>query len=271
MSEKLNFRVTFDVFQERLKNYVLKSFNQAEDVIILITNLFDSNAEFEAQNKPDYLSTTKQENLMRMEQWKIRYKQFIIREEILQENITKIYGLIIGQCTPTLRSALKADKDFKPKSEIFEALWLMKSIKTVSSGVDIKANPALTLHEQLLTFLTMRQRQNESDDDYLVRFNSQYQSLKMSGSAHVICSPKLFNKAIHRADPDQVEKEAKRFKAMCFLLRANESRYKDFLEEVKKGAPKGQDEYPMTVADAYQLLLRTSKLIGYKKSQRFGQ
>jgi len=27
----------------------------------------------------------------------------------------------------------------------------------------------------------------------------------------------------------------------------------------------------MTIADTYQILLRTSKLIGYKKSQRFGQ
>ena len=125
------------------------------------------------------------------------YKQFIICEEILQENITKIYGLIIGQCMPALRSALKANKNFKSKSEIFEALWLLKSIKTVSSGVDIKENPALTLHKQLLTFLTMQQGQSESDDDYLVRFISWYQSLKMSRSASVMWSLKLLNKIIH--------------------------------------------------------------------------
>jgi len=104
----------------------------------------------------------------------MRYKQFIIRKKILRENMTKIYGLIIGQCTPALRSALKADKNFESESEIFEALWLLKSIKTVSSGMDIKANPDLTLHKQLLTFLTMQQGQNESNDDYLVRCNSWY-------------------------------------------------------------------------------------------------
>jgi len=85
----------------------------------------------------------------------MRYKQFIIHEKILQENIIKIYGLIIGQCTLALRSALKADKNFNSKTETFEALWLLKSIKTVLLGMYIKANPALTLHEQLLTFLTM--------------------------------------------------------------------------------------------------------------------
>jgi len=93
----------------------------------------------------------------------------------------------------------------------------------------------------------------------------------MSEGAHVMCSPKILNKAIHEADSDEVEKETERFKAMCFLLRDDESRYRDLLEQSKKGVRKGRDEYPMTIADAYQLLLRTSKLIGYKKSQRFGE
>jgi len=196
--------------------------------------LSDLKADFEGQNKPDDFSTTEQANPMRMEQWKMRYKQFIIREEILQENITKIYGLIIGQCTPALRTALKVDKDFKSKSETFEALWLSKCVKTVSSGVDINANPALALHKQLFTFLMTQQGKNESDDNYLIRFNSQYQSLEMSRGAHVMCSLKLLDKAMLEADPDKVEKEAEKFKAMCFLFRADKSRYRDFLEELKK-------------------------------------
>jgi len=60
----------------------------------------------------------------------------------------------------------------------------------------------------------------------------------MSGGAHVMYSPKLLNKAIHEADPDEVEKEAERFKALCFLFRANESRYRHLLEKLKKGVHK---------------------------------
>jgi len=93
----------------------------------------------------------------------------------------------------------------------------------------------------------------------------------MSGGSHVLFSLKIFNKTIHEADQDEVEKEAERLKAMCFLFKADESRYRNLLEELKKIVYKGQDEYPTTIADAYQLLLRTSKLIKYKKSQRFGQ
>jgi len=107
-----------------------------------------------------------------MKQSKMKYKQFIIRKKILQKNVTKVHGLVIGQCTPAIKSAIKTDKDFKSKPEIFEALWLLKSVKTVSSGVDIKVNPALTLHEQLLTFLTMRQGQKNSMT--IIRFNSLY-------------------------------------------------------------------------------------------------
>jgi len=63
--------------------------------------------------------------------------------------------------------------------------------------------------------------------------------LKISGGAHVMSSSKLLNKSIHKADPEKMKKEAEIFKAMCFLLRANETRYEDFLKKSKKGVYKG--------------------------------
>jgi len=68
VSERLDFGVTFDVFQKRFKNYALKSFKRIEDIVILITNLSDPKADFEAQNNPDDLSITEQANPMIIEQ-----------------------------------------------------------------------------------------------------------------------------------------------------------------------------------------------------------
>jgi len=41
-------------------------------------------------------------------------------------------------------------------------------------------------------------------------------------------------KKIAEADVKEVEDEIKKFKAICFLLRANESRYGRLLDDVKK-------------------------------------
>jgi len=48
---------------------------------------------------------------------------------------------------------------------------VIKKLKKVATGLDTKANPALTLHEQMLAFFNMLQGQTESDDNYLSRFN----------------------------------------------------------------------------------------------------
>ena len=52
--------------------------------------------------------------------------------------------------------------------------------------------------------------------------------------------------------------EEDKFKAMCFLTRADDVRFKNLLKQLKDGSFLGRDEYPTTVTDAYDLLVRTS-------------
>ena len=49
---------------------------------------------------------------------------------------------------------------------------------------------------------------------------------------------------------------------MCFLIRSDESRYGDLIEDLKKGVLRERDEYPTTVIAAYELLMRTSEQVG---------
>ena len=63
----------------------------------------------------------------------------------------------------------------------------------------------------------------------------------------------------------EINTEKERFKAMCFILREDEICYGDLLEEPRKGVYRGRDEYPTTVPEAYELLLRTSEQIGYNQ------
>jgi len=92
----------------------------------------------------------------------------LTRQQILVENVLKLYSIIIGQCTPALHSTLKSNNKYDTKSEDFDAQWLLLKLKTFMAGVDPKVNAALTLHEQVIIFFNTRQGQNESDDDYLV-------------------------------------------------------------------------------------------------------
>ena len=238
---------------------MLKNFSRAEDVVSLIVDLEDPTNVFEGK-MPTELSTEDQNSKVKMKVWEMRLKRYLDREDVLTENINRLYGIMIGQCTPSLLSTMRGDQDYDSKSRQFDTLWLLNKTKKVTAGVDTKANPALSLHEQLITFFTTRQGQSESDDDYLNRFNARLQNLELAGGKHMMYSPELIG--IENPSGEEIKQERERFKAMCFILRADEGRYGELLDELKKGVYKGRDEYPTTVSDAYELLIRTSKQFG---------
>ena len=103
--------------------------------------------------------------------WEMGVKKYIDREEVLTENSNTFYGRVIGQYMPPLRSIIKGDAGYGKKTSDFDTLWLKIYIKKTTAGVDTKANPTLTLHEKMLIFMTTREGQSESDDNYLKFFN----------------------------------------------------------------------------------------------------
>jgi len=76
--------------------------------------------------------------------------------------------------------------------------------KKIMAGIDIKANKALTLHEQLMSFFTIRQGFGESDNDYLLRFNSHFCKMEMAGGEHFMCSPQLLGKELVKANDVEI-------------------------------------------------------------------
>jgi hypothetical protein len=167
LSERLDKGVTMEQFQEKLKLYVLKNYKKGEDVVTLVEDLVDPRIDLENKHAPADFSPEEEKRTILMKKWEIKFKKYLDREEGLQENTSKLYALIMGQCTIALRSVIKSDPVFEAKSKDFDALWLLEKVKTIGAGVDPKENPVLSLHEQLFFFLTMRQGQSESDDDYL--------------------------------------------------------------------------------------------------------
>ena len=118
--------------------------------------------------------------------WETRVNKYIDREEVLTENARKLYSIVIGQCTPPLRSTIKGDAEYGKKSSDFDTLWLSKNIKKTTAGVDTKANPALTLHEQILIFMTMIQGQSDTDNNYLNKFSSRLENMILAGGRQIL-------------------------------------------------------------------------------------
>ena len=63
------------------------------------------------------------------------------------ENTNRLYGIVIGQCTPPLILTIKGDAEYEKKSSGFDTLKLLQKIKKTTVGVEMKANPCFTLHK----------------------------------------------------------------------------------------------------------------------------
>ena len=96
-----------------------------------------------------------------------------------------------------------------------------------------------------------------------MRFNAKQKNLEMMGGEHIFLSPLILGSDTGVASTEDKAKEKESFLAMCYFMRADQRRYGELQEELKKGVFRCRDEYPVTVSYSYQLLLRTSRQIFY--------
>ena len=85
------------------------------------------------------------------------------REEKIKENRNKIYGIVFGQCAPSLQSAPKGVRNYEKNPKDCDFFWIMEELKKIMTGVDVKANPRLSLIEHLILFVTMPQGPTEKN------------------------------------------------------------------------------------------------------------
>ena len=68
----------------------------------------------------------------------------------------------------------------------------------------------------------------------------------------------MIEKPLGTATIDEINEEKEKFMAICFILRSEQHRLKKLLDNLKSSANHGKDEYPGTVTEAFDLLVRES-------------
>ena len=84
------------------------------------------------------------------------------------------------------------------------------------------------------------------------------ETLKIAGGEHLLVSDTLLGKDLNKASKLEISEEKEKFMAICYILRSDENRYKKLLDDLRSSANRGRDEYPITLTDAFNLLVRES-------------
>ena len=258
-TEYLDKKVSYRVFIEKMTDYVLREIVDASDVLPILSQEKDPIPIFTAEHMPEELDDEQKKSSVLVKILDQRIKKFVDREIRVQTNVKRIYGLIKGQCSHSLRALLKQEKDYEEKDGKQNVLWLLEQLKQITSGLDSKSNKRCNLFDALLVFITMKQGNEESDSAYMKRFRVNLDTLCSAGGRHILCSPEL----IEAADKDNItdaerESEESKFKAIVFLKRSDPTRYGGFLTELQNSAHLGREEYPISETAAMDLMVRRS-------------
>ena len=77
ITEIMDQGVTFDRFQDVLKNYVLKNFRKEEDIVEIRTDLNNTVTNFKRKHMPNNLIEKEEESKINMKMWEMRVKRYM--------------------------------------------------------------------------------------------------------------------------------------------------------------------------------------------------
>ena len=156
-SENMTKKVSYDIFCEKLRIYVMNEFKNGEHIVEVTRDpsvdvLKSHNDKF----KPKELTAKEKLSSIDVDIKREEVKDFVKDIKVIKTNLKKVYNLVYGNCTDSVQTMLKADSDYEDKSKDFDHAWIFNKVKTIVAGLDKKLNLRVTLHSALTSYILLK-------------------------------------------------------------------------------------------------------------------
>ena len=99
-------------------------------------------------------------------------------------NVDSIHAKIWGQCIEPLQNMINQLDEFTMKHRDKDVIWLLKNLKTVSTGIASLGNKRVSYFNALKCFVNMIQGTLEEDNRYIKQARSVIENLILVGGCH---------------------------------------------------------------------------------------
>ena len=262
-----------------------ESFGKIRDAIILkINKTFDAPLEVVESirtgakiipNEPTLVSSTaadplvkQAEDALNLEKWKIEFSFYYTRKDKLEASFTKAFSLIWeNYCAKEMQVAIQEIPDFGTRIRD-NPIELLKVVESLMHTPERAKYPPLTLVEVMLSFLKIKQGDNEDLIDYLARFKSEMTivySLFGKGFLDGFCEEQSeYKTLILDENKNKFKKEMlDKFIAVLFLRNSNYERYNSMLVEYRKDFANKCNKYPANL----QAMMDVMRQVPIKKKK----
>ena len=163
IEKHLKFGLSFEDFQESMLQYSAAKLKRGNDMKPLIKFLKDPVKRL--GEAPRATEEDKKDKEL-FEIWKSKSNKHNERIELMGENMEKLYGVMIGQCTDSLLSEIKGDDGYEDAEMDSNALWLLQTLKRISAGINTKKNEVQSYVNKLRDLIMLIQKPGESLDAF---------------------------------------------------------------------------------------------------------
>jgi len=280
----------FTKFQKSLNHKVVTTYEEAKYLSKAILNFKDPQAELEKERltisqlrvKHNYQAipspgpnetadkkfAREQENEDRRQMvttlFGTHVKSFDSRKRTIEQGLIKLWGTIIGQCTPALQEEISGSPDYSVKLDHFDSIWLLQTVQKLTAGANKTTNQYLSAFKALKAFYTTTQQRQESVDSYFSRFENA-RTLVQLFESDVIDIDKLY--AAEKKNDPTVSREhvLQKFLAVSLVMNASTSKYEALWNKLENDLLVGVDSYPTTIGAATHLLTnwKGTSSVGY--------
>ena len=175
--------------------------------------------------------------------------EFSKRRSNIDGAAANLWGVITGQCSQQILEQLKAQSDYEAKSRAFDCVWLLNTLQLLSAGTDQASNPFVLANEAQRLLHRIKQKQDESLEDYFSRFKECVDQVKLC-KATVF----LFTDVPTSLEGVPEEELEERYLAVAFLRGADDQKYGPLWTGLANDMCMSNDRYPTTLSEAMHML-----------------
>jgi hypothetical protein len=194
--------------------------------------------------------------------FKSKYDKYLTRTDKIEMQLKQVFSKYYGQVDEDMRGTLKEDADFERAYNAKDVIALRKMLKAINYNYKKSEEPIKTMWQATKDLILMKQHKKDIQKYYedFKTLNNVVQELNRSdhGSPFVdiICREMGDNPTA--LTPDEklkcIKEGEERMLAMQLVMNADPDKYGSLIESYDRDFLSGENKYPKTPLDAYNLL-----------------
>ena len=216
--------------------------------------------------KEDGTTIEEEFNEVEVFMWKKEYEAEYKRRREFEEKEKRVFPIILGQCSPSLRSQLEGGKGFEEICKNYDVVKLLKMIRGFSCRHDQNNDRIFAAIQSIRAFFNNFQKREMTNDEYLKEFQARWSTLDDIEVDIVKAFPGLLKQEVQeeygKSIEDATEEEItatkmllkKKIEGRTLLIGADRSRFGDLKDRIQLNMAMGNNNYPNSLEHAMNIL-----------------